>query len=476
VLLALAAAALSGAALYVSEGLYPQWWAIWLAALPVLWIAPRLPWAVASGTALVAGLVGRLSMWGYHGRLYLPLWLRLAFVIIPAVAFCAAVVLFRIFLRRGQLWRAVLAFPAVMVAYEYLVSLGFGTFGATAYTQLPNLPVLQLGALTGLWGISFVVMLFPSMIAAMSLSQAKARRRLMVAFAVIFGCTLTYGVLRLLIRPHAPHAIVAGLVVSDLPKNSLPQDDQDAMRLLRDYAEQVTLLSQRGAELVVLPEMTVLVRDSISDEVDGLFRQTARNARVQILLGVLHATSNGVFNEARLYSESETPGVVYRKHHLVPVVEGRTTPGHDISVVRESAGTVGLEICRDMDYPDPARRYGKAHAELVLVPAWDFDIDRLWHGHMAIMRGVENGFTVVRAAKQGLLTVSDERGHILSERRTNPGESFTTMVVAVPLRHEATLYQSWGDWFAWLDLALVVGLFVSVVTKGPKERPADPQS
>jgi apolipoprotein N-acyltransferase len=86
---------------------------------------------------------------------------------------------------------------------------------------------------------------------------------------------------------------------------------------------------------------------------------------------------------------------------------------------------------------------------MLLVPAWDFDVDRLWHGHMAILRGVEDGFTIVRAAKQGFLTVSDDRGRVLAETRTTPQEPFTTLVAAVPVRHDPTLYQRWGDWFAW---------------------------
>ena len=464
----LAAVALSGAAFYFSEGLYPLWWAIWLAPLPILWMAPRLPWFVASGVALAAGMIGQLSMWNYHQRLQFPLWLQLASVIMPAIALCAGVVLFRILSRRGEFWLAALAFPSVMVAYEYVISQGFGTFGNTAYTQLKDLPVLQLGALTGLWGIGFVVMLFPSMIAAMSLSPAKTRRGLMIAFAVVFGCSLTYGVSRLLITPPSSGSLVVGFAVSDLPKNTLPEKDPDAMRLLSEYAEQVKLLSQSGAEVVVLPEMTAVVLDSNSGAVDELFTQTARKTKTRILLGIIHATSNVTFNEARFYSESGV--VTYRKHHLVPVLEGRSTPGKDISVVRDPAYTMGLAICRDMDYPDPSRRYGQAQVGLLLVPAWDFDVDRLWHGHMAIMRGVENGYTVARAAKRGFLTVSDNRGRVLSEKRTTAQEAFSTMVATVPVHHANTLYQSWGDWFAWLDVALLAGLLLTVVMKRPRER------
>ena len=358
-----------------------------------------------------------------------------------------------------------LAFPSLMIAYEYLISLSVGTFGATAYTQLKNLPVLQLGALAGLWGIGFAVMLFPSMIAAIVLSPARPRRQLIAAFVLVFGCVLTYGAWRLSTTPHAPQTIAVGLVASDLPQNSLPDKDPDAMRLLREYAEQMKLLAQRGARIAMMPEMTALVRDSINSDVDELFRQTAREANVQIVAGVLHVTAKNAFNEARLYPESGAPPVVYRKRHLVPVLEGRTTPENDFEIVRQPVGIVGLEICRDMDYPDPARQYGQAQAGLVLVPAWDFDIDRYWHGHLSILRGVENGFTVVRAAKNGLLTVSDNRGRILTETRTTPQEPFTTMIATVPVHHETTLYQTWGDWFAWLTLALLAALLTKLAMR-----------
>ena len=98
----------------------------------------------------------------------------------------------------------------------------------------------------------------------------------------------------------------------------------------------------------------------------------------------------------------------------------------------------------------------------MLVPAWDFNLDRAWHGHIAIMRGVEDGFSVVRAAKQGLLTVSDNRGRILAEQRSDAAP-FATLLAGVPAGHSPTLYVLGGNWFAWLALALaaftVVQLF-----------------
>lgn len=57
----------------------------------------------------------------------------------------------------------------------------------------------------------------------------------------------------------------------------------------------------------------------------------------------------------------------------------------------------------------------------MLVPAWDFVADLWQHGQIAVMRGVEDGFSIARAAKQGYLTVSDNRGRIVAETRQQCG-------------------------------------------------------
>ncbi len=207
----------------------------------------------------------------------------------------------------------------------------------------------------------------------------------------------------------------------------------------------------------------MLVSPSLSEEASHLFEQAARESGAQVLLGVLNQTSSGSFNEARLYLPSGAIGAVYRKRHLVPVAEAGTTPVKDISILDQPDGTIGIAICRDMDYPSPARTYGKGKVGLLLVPAWDFDVDRWWHADMALMRGVEYGYSIVRSAKFGELTVSDDRGRVLEEAGTTPTAAFTALLAMVPVRHDRTLYQSLGDWFAWLNLVLLCGLALFAV-------------
>ena len=123
--------------------------------------------------------------------------------------------------------------------------------------------------------------------------------------------------------------------------------------------------------------------------------------------------------------------------------------------LQHSDGDWGVAICKDMDFTNPSRQYGRAGAGLMLVPGWDFNVDGAWHGHIAIMRGVEDGFSVVRAAKDGFLTVSNNRGKIADEMRSNAAP-FTVMIATVPAGHSWTLFQVLGDWFGLAAIALLI--------------------
>ncbi len=462
--LILAALAVTAGAYFVSSGLHRLWWPVWLAPLPILWLAPRLrAWQAFAVAFAARSLAAALDFWHYvRAVVQFPVWLTLVTILVPAVCFALAIVLYRAWLRKGSPWLAALAFPVTMVAGEYLFSLSQGTYLNTGYTQLGDLPILQLAALTGLWGISFSVNLLPAGLAAMISAPAKSRLRLAAALAAFYACVLAYGVTRLHTTPQNSPSVLVGLVETHAGPNMFPHDAPTTVALMQDYASQVEPLAARGAQFVIFPEMSVLVPDTASAQVNQLFEQTARDAHVQVLLGVLHITGHRAYNEARLYSATGQIEAVYRKHHLVPTWESRSTPGTGLSVLAEPAGKIGIEICRDMDFPELARRYAQQQVGLVLVPAWDMgiDLDAAWHGHLSIVRAVEGGFSMVRDAKNGLLTVSDDRGRILAEEPTRSDGALVTLLAAVPVRHDSTLYQRWGNWFVWLDLAALAALLV----------------
>src|SRR5208337_2107849 len=145
------------------------------------------------------------------------------------------------------------------------------------------------------------------------------------------------------------------------------------------------------------------------------------------------------FNEARMYSANGALVATYDKHHMVPGFEDMDQPGTRITVLDQPSGVWGIQICMDMDFPRLSREYGAKGVGLLLEPAWDFNLDGWLHGRMAVMRGVESGFTIARAAKQGLLTVSDDRGRILAQQEA-ASVRFASLLATAPIRHDDTLY------------------------------------
>lgn len=119
-----------------------------------------------------------------------------------------------------------------------------------------------------------------------------------------------------------------------------------------------------------------------------------------------------------------------------------------------------MAICKDMDFPRTIREDAKHGIRLMMVPAGDFGADRWIHARMAIMRGVENGFAVLRAAFSGLETISDAEGRVRARATVmHPGMIVTE--AAVPLGPGPTVYTRIGDIFAWLCLLVFAGILLT---------------
>jgi apolipoprotein N-acyltransferase len=185
-----------------------------------------------------------------------------------------------------------------------------------------------------------------------------------------------------------------------------------------------------------------------------VLQSVAAQTGATIVAGVVHVDAAAKYNEARIY----IPGLIlqrYDKEHMLPPFESNLKPGTALMVLQRPRQKWGVAICKDMDFASPARFYGDAGVGLMLVPGWDFVVDGSWHGHIAVMRGVEDGFSIARAAKNGLLTVSDDRGRIVGEVSSSAAP-FATLLLDVPASHSWTVYQLLGDWFAWVAITLLV--------------------
>jgi apolipoprotein N-acyltransferase len=454
----IAAGLVSAGLFYFGTGLHPIWWALWLAPIPVLAIASQLRGGAAFLLGSITWLIGETNQWNYvRHYIELPVPIMVLFFVGPAVVFGFNVLFARRFLRRGSPFLAALAFPVFWVTWEYLTAVvsPHSTLGNLAYTQMDFRPLIQIASVTGLWGISFVVFLFAGTVAAL-LSGAGSRPRrtaLAVTVGLLICGMLVFGEWRL--QSNAPGKFVAvTLIAKDVPMSVYLGSEEQALELLHQYADEIRNVTPPGTEAVVLPEKIGRVSENNLREVDALFSSTALATHAAIDLGLVRKTASGSFNSSRFYSADGQVVANYDKQHLVPGLETEK-PGHQRVVLGESSGRWGLQICKDMDFPKLSREYASESTNLMLVPAWDFDLDRWLHARMAVLRAVENGFALARSARNGLVTLSDNRGRILAEVATAP-DRFVSITGKVTVGREKTFYTRTGDWFAWLCVAMFV--------------------
>lgn len=441
---------------WFGSGNTPVWWATWLAPLPVLVYAMRASRTAAAASAFLAWAIGGLNVWHYNQVVHLPLPIFALSIAGPALLFALATLLARSLAARGRIIAAAFSVPALLVSADYVNALTspHGTFGNLAYTQLDALPVIQIAALCGLWGITFLVLLLPAALAAWSSPQATraAQRKLAALIIVSYAAALGYGGWRLqAATAETTSQVRIGLASLEGPARPLLSDPAGA-KLLQRYLGVLEKLADAGATIVMMPE-TVFV--TTSADIPEL-AEFARRRGVRVIAGVAYrGAGQPERNTALAFAADAAAPEQYNKHHLLPGFEDRYTPDTAFTSLASSPHT-GLAICKDMDFPPMGRAYAERDTKLLLVPAWDFELDGWLHSRMAILRGVESGFALARTARDGSLTLSDDRGRVIGEASSTYIEDAASLLGDLPLRHSKTLYARWGDWFAWLCVVALV--------------------
>lgn len=461
---------LSGAFFYLSTNLGEVWWLAWLAPVPVLWLAfgGEKNWVVAA-SAFAGVALGATNLLGAYGAVF-P-WPVLATIfIVPPALFALIVLGTRLVARRVHPAAGMFAFAALWTTWDFLASFGpDGTAASPAYSQVGAPILIQSAALFGLWSITFLL----GFVAAGSALTLRTRKFLPAALALAaFALNAGYGAWRIAQAPQTP-TIRAGLVANDRLADAAFADDRDtALAVIRAYAGAAGTLDR--PQLIVMPEHLAILRAAWRDDAQKILQGLADATGAIVVIGLDERDGTVRHNIAWVFRPRAGNPLIYEKRRLVPGLERMFTPG---TAPLPLGDRKGVEICKDMDFQAMLRADAVAVApDLMAVPAWDFERDAFGHARMAILRGVENGFAMARAARNGLLSLSDAYGRISAMRASGPGDGFAapgndgfnTLMGSVPLGSQGgrTLYDRIGDIFAWAALALAATLLILAFVRG----------
>ena len=377
-------------------------------------------------------------------------------------------------------WGRVFVFPLAFTSVDWLMSLSriINSTGSPAYSQYDSLALMQVLSITGMWGITFLVMWFASTVNALWEQGFDWRpvRGMVGVFAGVLLGVLLFGSLRLNFFPPSPTSIKAATITLD---DSLSQQagsgidwlkfnqSSDAERAAARPQFEATvdqLLARTetalrgGAKIVAWQEGagTVLEEDKQStlDRVAALAREY--NADLEVSLGVLTRTTAQQFilNQSILVDHTGAVRWTYEKTYLViPVESYIAVPGDGrLPVVDTIAGRLSTAICNDLHFPTLIRQAGVSNADILIAPYSDVIPFGQGDSVTAIFRAIENGVSLLRPAGHGTSMVVDYEGRILASQNYFTNDS-GIMMTAIPTRGVTTIYSRIGDVFAYLCVA-----------------------
>ena len=372
-----------------------------------------------------------------------------------------------------------LVFPVAWCSIEYLLSLtSKGTWNSLAYTQAGNLPLMQLASVTGIWGVTFLITWFASVINwvwQQNFEWEKIRKGT-ISFASVAVAILLFGTIRLNFFSSPSQTIRTASIVQARNINAdLKTCKWTDAKGLNQYSEEVenNLLektqqaAQAGAKIILWQESAGFIPKQEENEFVKRAMALAAQEKIYLLMTLWSVPEDFpkhlVENKLIIIDTNGREQLTYIKNNPAPpepIIKGDGL----IPTLQTSYGKIAPAICADADYAGFIRQAGKNKVDIMFIPANDWkEIDPL-HTHMAVTRAIENGFSLVHPAGQGLSVVTDNRGRIISSLDYYSTDE-QVMYADVPVQHSFTIYAQVGDLFAWLCIAFLIIITTSVIFK-----------
>ena len=446
----------------------------WILLLPIALV----PWLVALGRedrplrALTSGLVFGLAYWcasipwivyvvthygGQSGVMGVVCLVLLALILAewPALVAWGTVAA----TPPGALRFAL--FPLLWMASEHARTVVYKGFpwNLTAHALYRHPVWLQSASVWGVYGVGALDVALSALVAA---SIAGRSVRPMLGAAILVVAAGGWGAARLAAPGDATADVPVALLQPNLSEESraTPEGEAAGYRVVIDQAREA---AQDLPALIVIPESAFPVYWQRSQRLRQDLASLARLGPRVLFNDVEETPAGEDFNAARLLGPEGLSGPPYRKVHLVPFGEyvplpklfffvrqvsteiGAFTAADRPTVLRSGAFAIGTAICYETIYPSLAREQTALGANLLATISNDS-----WYGKAgaqpqhfagAVLRTVENGRDLVRAAITGVSGIVDSRGRILAETRPNER---TLVRGKVRLERGSTAWTRWG--------------------------------
>ncbi len=466
-------------------------WLIWIALVPLLLalrhISPRLGFLLSfiAGTGYYMILHGWGFIFGAHVWLALALWQGFY------IGLTGAVISMVLSDGKPSSRMSRIFLPALLwTSYEYIKSLGpLGVnWGSLAYSQYTWLPIIQVAGLTGMYGLSFLIVMVnisTTELIVYGIDRMKKETGPpgppLLAFwgvtALFFTGALLYGMVTLghyeRLRATAP-ALRVGLVQPNI--DILMKWDKKNLEITLRRLEDLTR-DAKQAPLIIWPETSVPTLIPLNAKVKERICRFVSDQNVYLLTGApMNEQPDRVLNTVFLFSPGSGITSHYSKIHLVPFGEylplnkylrkytifdrvQNLSPGKTLTSFTTPWARFSTLICFESDFPWFGRVNTLQGAQFLVVvtnDAW-FEQTAVATHHISwdVFRAAENRIPLIQSGNTGVCAFIDGTGRIRSKT-----EIYTqrTLVDEIRLVPPGTLYSRCGDVFTLSALIATMAL------------------
>jgi apolipoprotein N-acyltransferase len=414
-------------------------------------------------------------------------------------------VLFLSFISKKTELPLVITAPAIFVAVEYLRShAGFAALpmGLLGYTQQQNLPLIQMASFTGVYGVSFIIVLANAAIADLIgywIEERKRGERLGLKTPPIFrGAIVLAMILILWVVGYSsmPSSLPGKPFSVAVVQGNIPQE----IKWKREYREQIISKYEKLSEeasrfhpqIIVWPEastpgfimsdrsllqrMVLMVRRIDSYVLAGSAEYPKFGKRpIELRSGntALFFSPEGKilgqylkiclipFGEYVPYE-----GIIEWPEFIVPKGMNSNMAGTELTLFEVDGTKFGTLICSEVLYPELGRGMVNQGAGFLVNISNEGWFGKSAYSYQAlsisVFRAVENRVNLVRSTNTGVSGFIDPYGRVTA-KLTKEGEDLFiegTLTREINLSPSGTFYTRYGDVFVYGCMAFSIGLFI----------------
>jgi len=280
-----------------------------------------------------------------------------------------------------------------------------------------------------------------------------------------------YGEARLWFAPTPAQTVrVAGFTMVDWRLNQPAmmkafESDLEAFRQMMEehyklYFDATIKEARAGAKMISWPENAMTVAPEDEPALVARLSELAKQEDIYLLAPIVEVSTDSPYANKLLIFDPQ--GEIVLEHYKFggAGMEGNRIIGDGIlHTVQTPFGVISGIVCWDSVLQGAVSQAGRNGTDILFTPSTPFRETDPMFAYNSVLRGIENGVSVVHISDGGVLVISDAYGRILATADYY-AQGERALVAQVPTKGAWTLYPHIGDLFGWLSVVGTVSLVI----------------